>query len=104
MKKSTLLLAALAFGSFAASAEQMTGYISEAHCGAKHSTVSEANSKCISGCLKGGSDPVLVSDGKVMKFDAESVAKAKPHAGEMVKIDGKMEGDSIKIDSIETAK
>ena len=60
--------------------------------------------KCVNGCLKGGSDPVLVSDGKVMKFDADSKEKALAHAGEMVKIDGSMEGDSVKINSIEAAK
>jgi hypothetical protein len=34
-----------------ASGEEVTGYVSEAHCGAKHSSVSEANSKCIADCL-----------------------------------------------------
>ena len=85
-------------------AEDISGYVSDAHCGAKHDAVSEANTKCVKGCLKGGSDPVLVSNGKVMKFDADSKEKAMAHAGEMVKIDGSMEGDSVKINSIEAAK
>lgn len=85
-------------------AEDLSGYISEAHCGAKHDSVSAANTKCINGCLKGGSDPVLVTNGKVMKFDADSRAQAVAHAGETVKIDGTVTGDTIKISSIEATK
>ena len=105
MKKfvlATFLVASL--GSVAALADQITGYVSEAGCGAKHSTVSAANTKCIEGCLKKGSDPVLVSEGKVMKFDADSKEKAKAFAGQNVKIDGTMDGDVVKISSIDKAE
>lgn len=90
--------------SFAAYADQMTGYISDAHCGAAHSSVSAANTKCVEGCLKKGSDPVLVSDGKVMKFTPDSADKAKAFAGQNVKIDGSMDGDLVKINSIDKAE
>ena len=46
MKKfvlATFLVASV--GSVAALADQITGYVSEAGCGAKHSTVSAANTK-----------------------------------------------------------
>jgi len=105
MKKfvlATFLVASV--GSVAALADQITGYVSEAGCGAKHSTVSAANTKCIEGCLKKGSDPVLVSEGKVMKFDADSKEKAKAFAGQNVKIDGTMDGDVVKINSIDKAE
>jgi len=105
MKKfvlATFLVASV--GSVAALADQITGYVSEAGCGAKHSTVSAANTKCIEGCLKKGSDPVLVSEGKVMKFDADSKEKAKAFAGQNVKIDGTMDGDIVKISSIDKAE
>jgi hypothetical protein len=90
--------------SVGAFAEEMTGYISDAHCGANHNSVSTANTKCIQTCLKKGSDPVLVSNGKVMKFDSDSAQKAKAYAGENVKIDGTMDGDQIKINSISKAE
>jgi hypothetical protein len=83
MKKfvlATFLVASV--GSVAAVADQMTGYISESGCGAKHSAVSAANTKCVEACIKKGSDPVLVSEGKVMKFDADSKEKAKAFAGQ----------------------
>ncbi|MGA8026382.1 MAG: hypothetical protein WB992_04500 [Bryobacteraceae bacterium] len=90
--------------SFAAIADDISGYVSESHCGAKHDSVSAANTKCIETCLKGGSDPVLVKDGKVIAFDADSKDKARGYAGKEVKIDGSMEGDVIKVNSIEEAK
>ncbi len=86
MKK--LVIASLfvaSLGSAAAMAEELTGYISDSHCGAKHHEVSEANTKCVTGCLKGG-DPVLVVGDKVMKFDADSAAKAKEFGGQNVKM------------------
>ena len=97
-----LLTASLA--SFAARADEMKGVISDSHCGAAHSKASEAAEKCVKKCLGGGSDPVLVSEGKVMKFDADSKDKAKSFAGDEVTIDGTMDGDMIKINSIDKAK
>jgi hypothetical protein len=85
--------------SVASFADTMTAYVSDAHCGAKHSAVSEANSKCISGCLKGG-DAVLVSDGKVYKVDAASQDKVKALAGKDVTVDGAVSGDTVTVASI----
>ena len=101
MKKlalASLLTASLC--SFAAYADEMTGYISDSHCGAAHSSPSAANTKCIEGCMKKGSDPVLVSNGKVMKLDDSSKEKAKAFVGQSVKIDGSMAGDVVTINSI----
>jgi len=94
----------MSLGSVAVFAEEMTGYISDAHCGAAHSSVSEKNTACIKKCIGGGSDPVLVSNGKVMKFDSDSKEKAKTFVGENVKIDGNMDGDLVKINSIDKAQ
>ncbi len=101
MKK--LVIASLfvaSLGSLTAMAEELSGYISDSHCGAKHHEVSEANTKCVSGCLKNG-DAVLVVGDKVMKIDADSQAKAKDFAGQNVKVVASMEGDTVKISSIE---
>jgi hypothetical protein len=84
-------------------ADDITGYISDAHCGAKHDSVSAANTKCIEGCLK-SSEPVIVADGKVWKVDADSRGKAVAHAGQKVKIDGAVTGDTVKINSIDEVK
>jgi hypothetical protein len=105
MKKLLLIsFLTVSAGSVAAFADSISGYVSDAHCGASHNTVSAANSKCVDTCLKKGGDPVIVSDGKVMKLDADSAAKAKEFAGQNVKIDGTVDGDSLKISSIEKAE
>jgi hypothetical protein len=85
-------------------ADEMTGYISESHCATAHNSPSAANTACIKKCLNGGSDPVLVSNGKVIKIDTASKDKAVAHAGENVTVTGSMDGDNLKIDSIQTAK
>jgi hypothetical protein len=91
--------------SVAAYADDISGYISDAHCGAKHSAPSAANTKCIVDmCMKNGSDPVLVSNGKVMKFDDASKEKAKAFGGQNVKIDGSMTGDLVTVNSIDKAQ
>jgi len=95
---------AASFGAFSAMADQMTGYISDAHCGAKHSSVSAANTKCVDTCIKGGADPVMVADGKVVKFSDDSKKKALDYAGKSVTIDGTMDGDLLKINTINAAK
>ena len=106
MKKLSLgCFALISVFSLAAAAEQMTGYISDAHCGAKHNKVSAANTKCVKDmCMNGGADPVLVVNDKVMKFDDDSKKKAVPFAGQNVMIDGSMDGDAVKISSIDAAK
>lgn len=89
---------------FDAYAEDISGYVSDAHCGAAHNSASDANTACINKCLSKGSDPVLVSNGKVMKFDDASKAKAKAFAGQNVKIDGAMTGDMVTVNSIDKAQ
>ena len=102
MKKFLLVSAAAAgLASVSAFGEQVTGYISDSHCGKAHSKVSEANTACIKKCLGAGSEPVLVSGGKVMKFDAESKEKASAHMGEEVKVDGTVQGDVITASAID---
>jgi hypothetical protein len=102
MKKFLIVSAAAAgLASVSAFGEQMTGYVSDSHCGKAHNKVSEANTACIKKCVGGGSDPVLVSDGKVMKFDAASKDKVSSHLGEEVKVDGTVQGDVITVSSIE---
>jgi hypothetical protein len=87
-------------GAFAA---QINGYVSESMCGAKHSSVSAANTQCIEKCLKGGSSPVLVRNGEVMTFDQASQKKAAKHAGQEVTINGTENGNTIHIKSIKKA-
>jgi len=102
MKKLLLISAAAAgLASVSAFGEQVTGYISDAHCGKAHNKVSDANTACIKKCTGSGSDPVLVSGGNVMKFDAASKDKVTAHLGEEVKIDGTVQDGVVTVSSIE---
>jgi len=86
-------------------ADEWTGYISDAHCGAKHDKVSEGNTKCVVDmCIKGGAEPVFVYKGKVLSFDADSATKAKSFAGQEVKINGSLSGSTVTITSIDKAE
>lgn len=103
MKKWFVLGALAASLTTVASADEMMAYVSDAHCGAKHDKVSEANTKCVDGCMKGGAAPVLVSDGKVYKVASDSVDKVKEFAGQDVKVNGSVDGDTVTVSSIEAA-
>ena len=99
MKKILLVSSLFAVSAFAV---ELTGVVSEEHCGAKHSTGSAADQKCVEGCMKKGSKPVLVSEGKVYKIDDAS--KVQAHLGHKVVVKGDVDGDNIKIESVEMAK
>jgi hypothetical protein len=104
MKKlfvSSLLLTSVF--SVAALADDWTGFIGDAKC-AHTGANGEKDAACSKNCIKRGADPVLVTgDGKVLKFDADSKAKAVAHAGETVKVSGSLSGDTISASSVDTA-
>jgi hypothetical protein len=96
----TMMLAT--FGAMSAMAESMTGFVGDSQC--KHDGSTAKDVACTKACVqKKGADPVFVSEGKVMKFDADSMEKAKAMAGEKVTIDGTVSGDTITISSIKKA-
>ena len=84
-------------------ADDWTGFVSDAMCGAKHTGAGKGDAACAQKCIKGGSDAVLVVDGKVMKFDADSADKAKEFAGKKVKVTGSLKDGAVAIESIEAA-
>jgi hypothetical protein len=98
MKKLTFALGVFAMSAFGAS---WTGVISESKCGAAHVDGSEKSVNCIKACVKNGAKPVFVVDGKVLKI--KETDKVMEHLGHKVKIDGKLEGDTVSIDKIEMA-
>jgi len=93
----TLFVASMLFAS-SAMAASMSGYIVDKNCAEKPAML--GNEACAKACIKRGAPAVFVSDGKVYNIDASSKDKAVEHAGHKVKIDGKVSGDTITIDSI----
>ena|ERR1700738_5372725 len=99
--KKLFLVASLV--SAAAMAETVTGTVSDEKCGAKHTAATAKDKSCVETCIKGGAASVIVSEGKVYKIEEASRDKVKSHLGEKVTINGKVEGDTITIDTVNPA-
>jgi hypothetical protein len=98
MKKTLALFAIFTVSSFAA---EITGFVGDAMCGAKHAKAAEADAKCADSCVKKGSKTVLVtSDAKVYKIDDASQSKVADMVGKTVTVDAKVKGDTITIASV----
>ncbi|MGH9558252.1 MAG: hypothetical protein ACRD30_03365 [Bryobacteraceae bacterium] len=96
MKKAVVMFALMSMSSFAA---QLTGTISEEHCGAKHADASEASIACVQKCVKGGSAPVFVtSDNKILKIS--NTSKVMNVLGHKVTVNGKVSGDTLTVKSV----
>ena len=89
------------------------GYISDTKCatdGAKAKTAAEwikpaAFEDCVKKCVKDGSPAVFVTeDNKILKVDAASSAKLEQFLGRKVSVTGKVEGTTLKIDTITALK
>jgi hypothetical protein len=99
MKKLLAASALMAIGSLSAFAGEWSGYIADSKC--KHTDGTEAHVACTAKCIKGGAAPVFVtSDDKVLKIDDASLEKVTPHYGHKVTITGKVDGDTVHIDTI----
>ena len=85
-------------------AETLTGTISDSQCGAKHEAASASDTSCVERCVKRGNAPVFVAGGKVYQISADSREKVMPLLGKKVSVNGKVEGDTIAIDSAEASK
>ena len=86
---------------FSAMAGEWTGYIVDANCASKQGvkSASDAHAGCAAKCIKGGAPAVLVTaEGKIYKLEEQ--AKVTDHAGHKVTITGKMDGETIKVDSV----
>ena len=93
------VLLVLSLLAFTAAAAEMTGYVSDAKCAKDVAKAeSDAHAGCAAACAKKGAALVFVSDGKVYKIDDQ--AKVQDHAGHKVTINGKVDGEMVKVDSV----
>jgi hypothetical protein len=100
MRKTLFVLAlGLMLTASAAFADTWTGYVSDSKCGAKHNKGTQADINCVTGCIKGGADAVLVVDDKVVTIANKE--KVADFYGRKVTVTGKLSGDKL---TIETAK
>jgi Protein of unknown function (DUF5818) len=81
-------------------ADSWTGYIVDKNCSTKKEML--GNEKCAQSCIGRGAPAVLATeDGKVYAIKEQD--KVKASAGKKVTITGKMDGDSISVDSVKAA-
>jgi hypothetical protein len=98
MKK---LLAVFAFCAASAMAADVTGYIIDKACSGKKDMMGDE--ACAKRCIGRGSPAVLATeDGKV--YNISNQDKVKDSAGKKVTVTGKMDGDTITVDTIALAK
>jgi hypothetical protein len=82
-------------------AADLQGYITDAKCGAKMGAkaASDGHANCAAKCIKGGAKAVLVTEeGKVYQIANQD--KVVDHAGHKVTLTGKVDGETITVDSV----
>lgn len=113
MKKILALVTLSLLTAIPAAAAEMTGYISDDVCVSKNTSAKKAMDwinpdafeACAKKCVKEGSSVVFVTeDNKILRLDAASVAKAMPHLGQRVSVQGTVKDGAVKLDSIATIK
>lgn len=94
MKKMVALLGLAAMSAMAA---DVTGYIVDKNCASNKAML--GNEACAKRCIGRGTPAVLATeDGKVYAISNQD--KVKDVAGKKVTVSGKVEGDSITVDSV----
>jgi hypothetical protein len=94
MKKALVMFA---FAAASAMAADVTGYVMDESCSTKPAM--KGNEACAARCIKGGQKAVLVTEeGKIYKIaDQDKVAA---HAGHKVTITGKIDGETINVETV----
>jgi hypothetical protein len=75
------------------------GFVSDAHCGAMHSSPSVEATRCMQKCMREGSPPVIVNGGKVYQLKG-ATADVAEYIGQYVTVQGVVDGDTIKVVSV----
>ena len=91
------LVSLLATASFAGDATTVNGWISDSKCGVKGAH--EGAAECTKKCLEGGASMVVVTDKDQKILTVKNPEALKGHEGHHVAVTGKVDGDSIQVDS-----
>jgi hypothetical protein len=78
-----------------------TGYVTDAKCGAK--AAHEGARECTVKCAKAGEKLVFVNDADKKVYAIDDQTKVTEHAGHHVTVKGTVDGDTLKLTSIEMA-
>ena len=102
MKKVLLTLAAIALltAAFAAAdAGSWTGWVTDDHCAAKGAKAEHA--ACAKKCLENGGKLVFYNSADEKIYNLDNQKLAEEHLGHEVTVKGTVEGDTIKVESID---
>ena len=78
-----------------------TGYITDSKCGAK--AAHEGAAECTVKCVKEGAKYVFVNDADKKVYAIDDQDKVAAHAGHHVTVKGSVEGDNLKLTSVDVA-
>ncbi len=78
-----------------------SGYIADSKCGAQ--AANDGARECTIKCVKAGATYVFVNDGDKKIFAVDDQSKVAEHAGHHVTVKGSVDGDTLKVASIEMA-
>jgi hypothetical protein len=81
----------------------LTGSVSDALCGAKHSMSGMSAADCTRMCVKAGQSFALVVGDKVYNLRGDS-AELDKYAAQKVTVKGKLKGTTVAVDSVVPAK
>jgi hypothetical protein len=101
-----LMVAFSILPALAAGTQTLTGKVSDAMCGAKHSEGVDP-ATCVRACVKKGAKYALVVGDKVYTLDTSSQAELdtlNQLAWEQAKVTGTVNGDTIAVKSVSAAK
>jgi Protein of unknown function (DUF5818) len=80
------------------------GNISDSMCGLKHMMAGKTPKECTNECVRMGAKYVLADEAEHKVYNLSDQAKAKPFAGENVRVAGTLKGDTIEVRSISAAR
>lgn len=81
----------------------LTGIVSDALCGAKHSMTNMTAAQCTRMCVKGGQGFALVVGDKTYNLRGDS-AELDKYAAQKVTLKGKLKGNTVTVTSVAPAK
>jgi len=105
LRLSTAIAAAFFAGTLALAADSsMTGWISDSQCGAKGANDKAGTAECTVKCVKEhGAKYVFVDDADKKVYVVDAQDKVAAHAGHHVTVKGTVDGDTLKLASIDMA-
>ena len=93
-----------AFSTLAQTAEKtLTGVVGDAMCGLKHTMKGESDAECTRECIKEGSKYALIVGKSVYTLQGHE-ADLDKYAGQKVTVKGAVNGDTVAVKSVVSAK